>query len=122
MKITGVIPQLRTMNLESSIQFYTTQLGLELAFRYEDFYAGIRAGSQLFHLKFECDQDPSIPYVRDGDHFTLYLETDNAVALAEELKARGVMLTKDVHETEWSTREFIIEDDQGHTIYFGEAL
>ncbi|MBP3963166.1 VOC family protein [Paenibacillus lignilyticus] len=122
MKISGVIPQLRTMNLESSIQFYTTQLGLELAFRYEDFYAGIRAGNQIFHLKFVCEQDPSIPYTRDGDHFTIYLQTEDAAALAEELKARGVMLTKDVHETDWSTKEFIIEDDQGHTIYFGEAL
>jgi len=27
---------------------------------------------------------------------------------------------KDVHETAWGTREFVIKDDQGHTVYFGE--
>ncbi|AZN41342.1 VOC family protein [Paenibacillus albus] len=122
MKITGVIPQLRTMNLDSTIQFYTTKLGLELAFRYEDFYAGIRAGDQLFHLKLADEQDPSIPFTQDGDHFHLYLQTEDAAGLAEELKARGVTLTRDVCETEWNTKEFIVLDDQGHTIYFGEAL
>ncbi len=51
MRIRALIPQLRTTDLEASIAFYTQVLGLELAFRYEDFYAGIRAGAQVFHLK-----------------------------------------------------------------------
>ena len=51
MSISGVIPQLRTTNLTDSIRFYTTKLGLTLEFQYQGFYAGIRAGSQLFHLK-----------------------------------------------------------------------
>ncbi|QHT62399.1 VOC family protein [Paenibacillus lycopersici] len=122
MNIAGVITQLRTNDLESSIRFYTETLGLELAFRYEDFYAGIRAGSQVFHLKAVDDQDPSIAYVREGDHFHLYLLTDDAAALAETLKGRGVKLLADVCETEWNTKEFVIEDDQGHTLYFGQDL
>ena len=51
MKISGVITQLRTTDLESSIRFYTKQAGMELAFRHQNFYAGIRAGNQIFHLK-----------------------------------------------------------------------
>jgi len=31
-----------------------------------------------------------------------------------------VRLVKDVHETAWGTREFVIQDDQGDTVYFGE--
>jgi len=27
-----------------------------------------------------------------------------------------------VHETAWQTREFVIKDDQGHTLYFGQPL
>jgi hypothetical protein len=30
-------------------------------------------------------------------------------------------LAEDVHETAWGTREFVIKDDQGHTLYFGES-
>ena len=51
MTISRVIPQLRTTNLTDSIRLFTTKLGLTLEFQYQDFYAGIRAGSQLFHLK-----------------------------------------------------------------------
>ncbi|MGG4046333.1 VOC family protein [Paenibacillus favisporus] len=122
MKISGVIGQLRTTDLEGSIRFYTTRVGMELAFRHQDFYAGIRAGNHVFHLKHVDELDPSIAYTRQGEHFHLYFETDDAFALAESLKDRGVNLVQDVCETPWGTREFVVEDDQGHTLYFGEAL
>jgi catechol 2,3-dioxygenase-like lactoylglutathione lyase family enzyme len=120
MPISGVIPQLRTTDLAGSIRFYTTQLGLTLEFQYEDFYAGIRAGAQTFHLKLVDTTDPSITFVDRGDHFHLYFETDDVAAAAAALKQKGVRLVKDVHETPWGTREFVIKDDQGHTLYFGQ--
>jgi catechol 2,3-dioxygenase-like lactoylglutathione lyase family enzyme len=120
MPISGVIPQIRTTDLAESIRFYTTKVGLTLEFQYEDFYAGIRAGRQLFHLKLVDEKDPSIEDVDHGDHFHLYFETDDAAATAELLKRNGVQLVKDVHETAWGTRELVIKDDQGHTLYFGQ--
>lgn len=111
---------LRTTDLEESIRFYTTKLGLTLEFRYEDFYAGIRAGNQLFHLKLVDRKDPLIDFVDKGEHFHLYLETDDAATAAETLKGNGVRFVKGVHETAWGTREFVINDDQGHTLYLGE--
>lgn len=119
MRLSGAIPQLRTTDLEASIRFYTTTLGLVLDFRYEDFYAGIRAGSHLFHLKLADETDPSIAFVDRGGHFHLYLETDDVTAAADALKRRGVALVQDVHDTPWGTREFAIKDDQGHTLYIG---
>jgi catechol 2,3-dioxygenase-like lactoylglutathione lyase family enzyme len=121
MQISGAIAQLRTTDLAASIRFYTTKLGLTLEFQYQDFYAGIRAGGQLFHLKLVDEKDPSIEFVDKGEHFHLYLETDNAAAAADALKRNGIHLEKDVHETAWGTREFVIKDDQGHTLYFGET-
>jgi len=120
MTISRVIPQLRTTNLQASIHFYTTKLGLTLEFQYEDFYAGIRAGNQSFHLKLVDEKDPSIDFVEDGEHFHLYLETTDARATAVALQQNGVPLVKDVHETPWGTTEFAIKDDQGHTLYFGQ--
>lgn len=93
-----------------------------LEFRHQDFYAGIRVGAQSFHLKQVCEPDPSIADVREGGHFHLYLQTDDAEAAAATLRAKGVALVQDVHGTEWQTREFVIHDDQGHTLYFGQAL
>lgn len=90
MTITGVIPQLRTTDLPASIRFDTETLGLTLAFRYEDFYAGIRDGDSVVHLKRVDEADPSIAFVED------------------------------VHDTPWGTTEFAIKDDQGHTLYVGQ--
>ena len=121
MIISGVIPQLRTTDLKSSIRFYTTKLGLRLEFQYQDFYAGIRAGNQTFHLKLVDDKDPAIQFVENGEHFHLYLETEDVAAAAAALKANGVSLVKDVHETRWGTKECVIQDDQGHTLYLGQS-
>jgi len=120
MTITSAIPQLRTTDLAESIRFYTAVVGLTLEFQYEDFYAGIRAGKSVFHLKRVDQKDPSIEFVNHGDHFHLYLETDDAAAAAAAMKKNGVRLEKDVHDTAWGTRECVIKDNQGHTIYFGE--
>jgi len=91
-----------------------------LEFHHQDFYAGIRAGNQVFHLKLVDERDPSIAFVDAGEHFHLYFETEDAEAAADALRRNGVRLAKGVHETAWGTTEFAIRDDQGHTLYFGE--
>ena len=120
MAITGAVTQLRTTDLGRSIRFYTEKVGLTLEFRYEDFYAGIRAGHQIFHLKLVDEKDPSIEFVDKGDHFHLYFWTDDIQATADMLQRNGVRLVTDVHDTPWGTRECTIKDDQGHTLYFGQ--
>jgi uncharacterized glyoxalase superfamily protein PhnB len=120
MQISSVIPQLRTTNLAESIEFYTTKVGFTLDFQYEDFYAGLRAGSHVIHLKLIDETDPSIDFVAQGDHFHLYFQTDDVSAAADSFRRNGVQLAEDVHDTVWGTREFTIRDNQGHTLYFGE--
>lgn len=122
MTISRIVAQLRTTDLDASIDFYTKQLGLTLEFRYRDFYAGLCSGEQAFHLKHADERDPSIDDVDEGGHFHLYFRTDDVAALAARLKANGVPLVKDVHDTDWSTREIVVRDDQGHTLYFGQPL
>ena len=120
MQIANVAVQLRTTDLEESIRFYTTKLGFTLDFRFHDFYAGVRAGSLLVHLKLVDDADPSIAYVAAGNHLHLYLETPDVEGAAHELRRQGVPLVRDVQDTPWNTRECVIRDDQGHTIYIGQ--
>ena len=122
MRFLGVTPQLRTTDLARSIQFYTRTLGLTLDFQYKDFYAGIRLGGQIFHLKLVDERDPSIEHVDRNEHFHLYLEVDDARAAADALTGKGVRLVKPLTDTDWGTREFVIKDDQGHTLYLGQRL
>lgn len=120
MQITGVVSQLRTTNLAESIRFYTTLIGATLEFQHEDFYARLRLGEQRVHLKLVDEPDPSIEFVRAGEHFHLYVETEDVTAAAEAFQRNGVAFVRGVHDTAWGTRELVIEDDQGHTLYFGE--
>jgi len=122
MMINAIAPQLRTTDMKSSIAFYTEKLGFEVAFNFEDFYAGIKAGDYTFHLKLVDEPDPSIPFVDEGGHLHLYFETDDVRGVAERLKENGIVLVKDVHDTDWQTREIVLNDDQGHTLYFGQPL
>ena len=122
MQITNIVTQLRTTDLAASIRFYTTRLGLTLEFQYDDFYAGVRAGGHVIHLKRVDEADPSIAFVDRGDHLHLYFETDDVMAAADRLRLAGVRFEREVHETPWGTREFVIKDDQGHTLYFGQRF
>jgi catechol 2,3-dioxygenase-like lactoylglutathione lyase family enzyme len=122
MTIRRVITQLRTTDLAGSIRFYTETLGLQLDFQYQDFYAGIRAGDQSFHLKLVDEKDPSIDYVDHGDHFHLYLEVDDADAAAAALTSKGVRPVRPPSDTAWGTRELVVKDDQGHTLYLAQRL
>jgi catechol 2,3-dioxygenase-like lactoylglutathione lyase family enzyme len=119
MGVITITPQLRTTNLEGSIRFYTENLGLELAFRHADFYAGIRAPSGSFHLKKVDAADPSIAFVENGGHLHLYLGVDDVDLFARRLTSAGVTLVKPPGDTAWGTREVVFHDDQGHTIYAG---
>ncbi len=122
MPVSGVIPQLRTTNLTDSIDFYVSKLGFALAFRYSDFYAGIKVGEQSFHLKLVDSQDPSIAFVSGGGHLHLYFLTSDVDAEAQRLRDNGVTFRADVADTEWGTREFLVQDNDGHTLCFGQRL
>ena len=107
--------------IDASIRFYTEKVGLTLDFRYSDFYAGIRAGNNIFHLKLVDDADPSIAYVRDGGHLELYLGTPCGWR-RPHAGSNGVALLQEPTDTSWNTRELVLHDDQGHTIYVGQPM
>lgn len=120
MSVSGVIAQLRTTNLDESIDFFVSKLGFEVDFKYEDFYVGIKADDQLFHLKLVDEKDPSVDFVVNGDHFHLYFTTSDIEHKAEQLANNGVTFLKRLGTTPWGTKEFSINDNQGHILYFGQ--
>lgn len=118
--IRSATAQLRTTNLQESIEFYVDLLGFELDFRYEDFYAGIRIGESHLHLKLVDDPDPSIPFVRAGNHLHLFIAIDDVDAEAGRLGKLGVTPFQGPSETPWGSREFYITDNQGHVLAYAQ--
>jgi catechol 2,3-dioxygenase-like lactoylglutathione lyase family enzyme len=120
MSVSGVTAQIRTTNLDESIEFYVARLGFELGFKHGDFYAGIKIGDQLLHVKLVDSADPSITFVSGGGHLHLYFTTDDVDAEARMLRRNGVALRDEVADTAWGTREFSVVDNQGHVLCFGQ--
>ena len=122
MPVKNVIAQLRTTNLDETIDFYVDKLGFELDFRFQDFYAGIKvADNQSFHLKLVDDKDPSIDFVRNGGHLHLMFGTDELEATAGRFEANGVTFREGITETDWGSRTFHVFDDQGHVLCFADS-
>lgn len=122
MAITNVIPQLRTIDLEAAIEFYVNRLGFTLDFRFSDFYAGVRSGNHMIHLKLVDDPDPAIDFVRQGDHLFLYLEVTDAEAEARRLKANDVTFHRELERARGTSLEFQVLDPDGHILCFGQHL
>ncbi|MDE0692048.1 MAG: VOC family protein [Gammaproteobacteria bacterium] len=121
MEIEELVPQLRTTDLERAIRFYTEQLGFALSFRYQDFYAGVRCGDRMIHLKLVEDSDPSIDFVRSGQHLHIHFAVRDIKAAFRQVQEASVKIVEGVSNRPWGTTEFVIEDPDGHTLYFGTA-
>ena len=119
MEIQELVPQLRTTDLERAIRFYTEKLGFALAFRYQDFYAGVSCGERTIHLKLVDDPDPGIDFVRRGQHLHLHFGVRDIEAAFRQVGEAGVKVVEGISDRPWGTTEFVIEDPDGHTLYFG---
>ena len=121
MEVTNIVPQLRTIDLDRAIDFYTETLGLTLSFRYQDFYAGVGSGDRTIHLKLVDDPDPNINFVRNGQHLHLYINVVDIQAAFQRIEGAGAKIVEGISDRPWGTTEFVIEDPDGHTIYFGST-
>ena len=121
MVIEQLVPQLRTADLDRAIHFYTKKLGFALAFRYRDFYAGVSSGTRMIHLKLVDEFDPGIDFVRRGQHLHLHIEVRDIHAALRQVQEAGVKVVEGVTDRPWGMNEFVIEDPDGHTIYFGSV-
>jgi catechol 2,3-dioxygenase-like lactoylglutathione lyase family enzyme len=120
MRIMSVATQIRVADLERALRFYVESLGFEEEFRFGDFYAGLRAGGNSLHLKQIGTPDPSIAFVREGDHLHLYFSVVDLDAAFSELEGKAELVYP-ITTKPWGDREFTIRDPDGHTIYLAQA-
>ena len=121
MEIEELVPQLRTTDLDRAIHFYTKKLGFVLSFRYQDFYAGVSIGKRMIHLKLVDDPDPGIDFVRRGQHLHLHIGVRDIQAAFRHVREAGVKIVEGISDRPWGITEFVVEDPDGHTIYFGSV-
>ena len=120
MRIASVATQIRVTDLDRALRFYVDTLGFEEEFRFRDFYAGVSGGGTLIHLKKTDALDPSVEFVRAGDHLHLYLRVTDLELAFRELEGKAELVYP-ITTKPWGDREFTIRDPDGHTIYLAQA-
>ena len=105
-------PQLRVADIDRSIRFYTEMLDFELAFRYEDFYAGIVKDGCSIHLK---QGEP--PGQGTTEDLELVFSVDDVDDVYTLLLHRAVDICQPLRDMPYG-KEFYIADPDGNRLAF----
>ncbi|MDE2126491.1 MAG: VOC family protein [Armatimonadetes bacterium] len=119
-KLIAIAPQFLVPDLQAALDFYLERLGFRIAFRYSDFYAAVERDGMMIHLKHSDEPDPGRRTKQHGDHLDAYISVTGVVALYEEYQRRGVAFAQPLQATAWGTQEFVVWDNSGYILYFGQ--
>lgn len=111
-------PILGTRHLPLAIEFYTKQLGFNLAFQDnadEPNYVGFRRDAVELHMQFQFEHEMGTIRLR--------LLVQDPDALFDEYRQRGVVCTPSgLRDTPWGTREFALYDLARNALTFYRHL
>jgi len=119
-KLTGIAPQFLVDDLDAAIAYYRRQLGFELDFCYESFYASVSRDGFAIHLKCAPKTLADRAHRKRHEHLDAYIGVVGATSLHEELRSRGALITRPLEERPWSCRDFYVEDLDGYILCFSE--
>lgn len=119
-RLNGIAPQFLVDDLDRAITYYRDNLGFEVDFVYESFYASVTRDGFAIHLK--CS--PQAPGYRDfrkqNEHLDAYIDVSGVRELFRELEARGARVMKPLEEQPWACVDFYVEDADGNVLCFSE--
>jgi len=116
-KIKKMSPQLLVADVDRSIEFYTTKLGFDVDFRYEDFYAGIIKDGYSIHLKASKPSIEERESRRNNEDLDIIFSVDGIEGLYEELSNRSVEFSQSLRDMPYG-KEFYVADPDGYIIAF----
>ena len=84
-------------------------------------YAIVERDGQAIH--FRCAEPPTANADKYADELLdAYLAVEDADRLYAEYAAKGVEFTRELGDTPWGTREFVVKDCDGRLLAFGANL
>jgi predicted enzyme related to lactoylglutathione lyase len=118
-RIKRISPQFLVTNIDRSIDFYSKQLGFEIDFFYETFYAGIIKDGCAVHLKLAVPDVEKREKKRQNEHLDITFSIDGIEKLYEDFKSKSVEIIQTLRDMPYG-REFYISDPDGYIIAFLE--
>jgi predicted enzyme related to lactoylglutathione lyase len=111
--------QLIVAGLNHSIEFYQNHLGFDVAFLYEDFYAGIVKDGWSIHLKVGRPRKEERQNKTDNEHLDIIFSVDNIDGLYEHFTNKHIEIIQPLRQQPYG-KEFYIADPDGYILAFLE--
>jgi uncharacterized glyoxalase superfamily protein PhnB len=125
-QLFSIAPYFIVDNIFQSAEFYRDKLG----FHFDRFWGEppqfvmVYRDRVVIMLKSIGTSGHSRPNCRVNPDscWDAYIWVKDADALYEELKARGVKITREIENTDYGCRDFDVEDNSGYILCFGHDL
>ena len=121
--IRRIAPQFFTLDIPSTLAYYKDKLGFECLGTWLDppVYAIVARDQHAIH--FRCAEPPRANSDKYSDELLdAYVLVEDADSLYAEYAAQGVEFTRELANTPWNSREFVVKDCDGRLLAFGAAL
>jgi predicted enzyme related to lactoylglutathione lyase len=115
--IKKMSPQLLVTDIDRSIEFYTKQLGFEMDFRYEDFYAGIIKNGFSIHLKSGTPSAEERKNKRENEDLDIVFSVEGVEDLYNEFLNKPIDILQPLCDRPYG-KEFYIVDPDGYILAF----
>jgi len=121
--IRQIIPMFFTTDMDRTLAYFRDKLGFACVGTWGDppIYAIVARDAQAIH--FRCAAPPTAnPDKYEDELLDAYLSVEDADALHAEYAARGVEFARELANTPWNAREFVVKDCDGRLLVFGLSL
>ncbi len=112
-----VAPVLRVVDLDRSLAYYRDQLGFEVEFTYEGFYAGILCDGCRLHLKCSAPPERDQKAFEAAGHLDACFAVQNAETLASRFARAGALFSVPLRSMPYG-KEFYVRDPDGYILGF----
>ena len=121
--IRQIVPLFSTTDIPGTLAYYKDKLGFECRGTWHDppVYAMVARDEHAIH--FRCAEAPTANPDKYADELLdAYVSVENVDALYAEYAAKGVEFARELGDTPWQTREFVVKDCDGRLLAFGANL
>jgi uncharacterized glyoxalase superfamily protein PhnB len=118
--IRQIAPLFFTLDIPATVVYYEDKLGFECVGTWQapPIYAIVVRDQHAIH--FRCARPPTAnPEKYSDELLDAYIVVDDVNALYAAYQARGVEFTRELGDTPWHSREFVVKDCDGRLLAFG---
>lgn len=121
--VRQIAPQFFTLDIPATIAYYREKLGFRCLSTWNNppVYAIVARDGHAIHFRCAAPPVPN-PEKYEEELLDAYLFVEDAGVLHAEYAERGVEFTRQLGDTPWKTREFVIKDCDGRLLAFGASL